>query len=458
LEDKMFKMYKTAFILFAAVLFAATDMHDVFAQSVVYNWSQVPSTEVDPGTTDLRGIWGTTDSGNTDMFVVGQEGKIFHFANGVWTQEATGETRDLNAVYGFSPTSVFAVGDTNRAIYYYDGSWEKRSSDALNNGLYSVWGTDPYNSFAAGKLSIFSIFLTYYYNVIDINISNSPNIGRTDSSGIKGDRFGIWGSAENDVYMVGAPAQTCSTTSCSRPASTISHYNGGSWSPVATENNSSTLYGIWGTSATDIFAVGQSGTILHYDGSSWSSMASGTTNTLRAVWGTGANNVFAVGDSGTILIYNGSSWQKLASGTTAALKSIWGGSSSDLYAVGSNGTILHGVEFTDVDGDGIKDNVDNCPNNYNPQQLDADSDTIGDVCDLDSTGCGGCGLAACEQYADSDDDGIIDVLDNCPDICNTQQLDQDGDGIGDVCDTGFAGCAFGDSACGLPPCETACAL
>ncbi len=324
----MSKMYKAAFILSAAILFAASAVHDVFAQSAVYNWSQVPSTEVNPGTTDLRGIWGTTDSSNTDMFVVGQAGKIFHYANGVWTQETSGETRDLNAVYGFSPTSVFAVADTNRAIYYYDGSWEKRSSDNLNNGLYSVWGTDPYNSFAAGKLSIFSIFLTYYYNVIDINISNSSNIGRTDSSGIKGDRFGIWGSAENDVYMVGAPAETCSTTSCSGPASTISHYNGSSWSPVATENNSSTLYGIWGISATDIFAVGQSGTILHYDGSAWSSMASGTTNTLRAVWGLGANNVFAVGDSGTILVYNGSSWQTLASGTTVALKSIWGSSST----------------------------------------------------------------------------------------------------------------------------------
>ncbi|MBN2106077.1 MAG: thrombospondin type 3 repeat-containing protein, partial [Deltaproteobacteria bacterium] len=135
---------------------------------------------------------------------------------------------------------------------------------------------------------------------------------------------------------------------------------------------------------------------------------------------------------------------------------IWGTSTSDLYAVGSNGTILHGIEFTDADADGIDNAVDNCPDNYNPQQLDADSDTMGDVCDLESAGCGGCGLPTCEQYADADNDGIIDVLDNCPGICNTQQLDQDGDGIGDVCDTGFAGCSLGDSACGLPACETAC--
>jgi hypothetical protein len=35
---------------------------------------------------------------------------------------------------------------------------------------------------------------------------------------------------------------------------------------------------------------------------------------------------------------------------------------------------------------------------------------------------------------DSDDDGIIDNIDNCPDIANADQADCDGDGIGDACD------------------------
>jgi hypothetical protein len=49
----------------------------------------------------------------------------------------------------------------------------------------------------------------------------------------------------------------------------------------------------------------------------------------------------------------------------------------------------------DTDEDGIMDNEDNCPDNCNTQQLDADSDGIGDVCDA-TPGCGGCGLADCE--------------------------------------------------------------
>lgn len=35
---------------------------------------------------------------------------------------------------------------------------------------------------------------------------------------------------------------------------------------------------------------------------------------------------------------------------------------------------------------------------------------------------------------DGDDDGVIDVLDDCPDVANPSQHDEDGDGNGDECD------------------------
>jgi hypothetical protein len=66
----------------------------------------------------------------------------------------------------------------------------------------------------------------------------------------------------------------------------------------------------------------------------------------------------------------------------------------------NNGSGLVSCDIdTDNDNDGIPNATDNCPNTFNAEQLDADSDTIGDLCD-GTSGCldgGGCGQSACEQ-------------------------------------------------------------
>ncbi|MBI2868234.1 MAG: hypothetical protein HYX96_00205 [Chloroflexi bacterium] len=112
------------------------------------------------------------------------------------------------------------------------------------------------------------------------------------------------------------------------------------------------LNGVWGSSARDVFAVGDGGTILRYDGTSWSAMTSGTSSPLTGIWGSGRNSIFAVGGSGTILRYDGSSWQGMASGTDAYLRDVWGTSARDVFAVGSGGTILHydGTSWTSMAG------------------------------------------------------------------------------------------------------------
>lgn len=70
----------------------------------------------------------------------------------------------------------------------------------------------------------------------------------------------------------------------------------------------------------------------------------------------------------------------------------------------------------DTDGDGVVDTLDNCPSVTNSDQKDSNSNGIGDACD------------------DYDYDGIPTYRDNCPTIVNPDQRDTDGDGIGDLCD------------------------
>ena len=76
----------------------------------------------------------------------------------------------------------------------------------------------------------------------------------------------------------------------------------------------------------------------------------------------------------------------------------------------------------DSDLDAFLDDVDNCPETFNPTQTDTDADGLGDPCDPDIDG-----------------DGDLNANDNCPYTSNANQADMDGDGIGDVCDTDIDG-------------------
>ncbi len=128
----------------------------------------------------------------------------------------------------------------------------------------------------------------------------------------------------------------------------------------------------------------------------------------------------------------------------------------------------------DIDGDGVVNEQDNCPVTANADQADQDNDGLGDLCedDLDGDGdpdvsdceptnplvhvgapevCNGsddnCNQIADEGFADSDNDGTADCIDddddgdgvpdgddNCPVSANPDQGDFDEDGIGDLCD------------------------
>ena len=57
---------------------------------------------------------------------------------------------------------------------------------------------------------------------------------------------------------------------------------------------------------------------------------------------------------------------------------------------GSTDVLTYSVALGDVDGDGIVDSLDNCPNTANSNQRDGDSNGEGDVCE------------------DSDGDGVLD--------------------------------------------------
>lgn len=147
----------------------------------------------------------------------------------------------------------------------------------------------------------------------------------------------IWGSSDQDVYIVNNPYAVSKYDR-------IAHYDGTAWTmtllPVA-----STVSAIWGSASNDVWAAG---TYLFHrvDGGAWQVDTSFPSDSYpEVVWGANPNDVFVAArhdpDPNTVgfIIYrkNGGSWivttpsQQLVSGIVR----MWGKSASDIYALGS---------------------------------------------------------------------------------------------------------------------------
>jgi hypothetical protein len=76
--------------------------------------------------------------------------------------------------------------------------------------------------------------------------------------------------------------------------SAIWHFDGTSWSAMSVPSGETVLNDVWGTSAADVYAVGDDGLVLHFDGAAWTGTPQAD-RTLLAVWGSAPDNVYAVG-------------------------------------------------------------------------------------------------------------------------------------------------------------------
>ena len=85
------------------------------------------------------------------------------------------------------------------------------------------------------------------------------------------------------------------------------------------------------------------------------------------------------------------------------------------------------IPLDDNDNDNVLDYIDNCPNVINTDQSDIDEDGDGDVCD-------GCPDVSNPGHEDADADGVEDACDNCPEHYNPGQEDSNGNDVGDLCD------------------------
>lgn len=225
--------------------------------------------------------------------------------------------------------------------------------------------------------------------------TTGPATWQTPVSGLKGALLSVWGTAHDDLWIVGADARDGTgpivlhgTTDWRRVDMREADPAGGhlwwvhglaggaklwmvgeggrafrvSVAGSAVEavtrietGTDATLYGVWGASDAELWAVGgyvypRTGppTIVRItpSGGEVVPLPSGlpATGTFFKVWGAAANDVWVVGEQGMVLHWDGVAWTRVAIEGTPRLVTVHGRNASDFVSVGgtSQAVILEG--------------------------------------------------------------------------------------------------------------------
>jgi hypothetical protein len=271
---------------------------------------------------DFQAIAAIADN---DIWAVGysvsngtQEPFAAHFNGTSWSaipSPTLSQGGEFTGVAAAASNDVWVVGlknvgsSLNTLIEHWNGtSWSIVSSPTLPNGAYfqavtAVSSTDVY---AAGDINVSKEgVLIEHWDGTSWSVVSSPAF----TGG--GPIYGISADASNDVWAVGGNKSY--------------HFNGTSWSDVAGVSTVN-MTAVTALSPTNVWAVGigpgatrhsfPRGTIVHWDGTSWSIVASpnpsmNTSSNLEGIAAVSANDIWAVGTA--VENWNGTSWSIVSS-------------------------------------------------------------------------------------------------------------------------------------------------
>ncbi|MBL0938728.1 MAG: Ig-like domain-containing protein [Gemmatimonadaceae bacterium] len=285
----------------------------------------------------------------SNAFAVNSLGNVYRYSGGTWTLSTSGSAFSTQFL-GISATTtgnVMAVG-TGGVIARFNGSGWSTMSSGTNRTLNAVWLESTTSGFAVGA------------NGTALRWNGSS--WSSTSTGIN--------QSLNDVWSVGGQAWAVGE------GGGVVAWNGSSWSSQSTPTNE-TLYGVSGSSTSNVVAVGTSGAVVRWNGSSWSTVNSGTTSDFYDVAGNSANggrmylasdaglmqlngstvssvstpyaprlfaagvdasgNAWTTGQRGSVMRYTGSAWETL--NLAPDLIDVWTTATNNAWAVGEFGAV-----------------------------------------------------------------------------------------------------------------------
>jgi hypothetical protein len=252
----------------------AGDAHGAWAvgnRGTIVHWNGTGWSLADsPTASNLAGMWGSSID---DVWAVGDGGTILHLEGTVWSLFGSPTGRNLNAIWGTSPKDV-RIG----------GGWTETDSYDREREHTTAWKWDGENW---SELSVGFAFAPFAQETNCLQNSRMSGAQKPNRVGVTA----IRGTAANAVWFAtrcsGREVIWTGDSHVSSEMTVLGQYG---------------LLGLWGTSNTDLWAVGEYGGMAHFDGKQWSRCNSPTSaSSYNAIWGSSVNDVWVVGARGVIL-------------------------------------------------------------------------------------------------------------------------------------------------------------
>jgi hypothetical protein len=217
--------------------FSPVDVHTLSVNGNVAKWNGTSWTPSTHGGTSWRAEWG--DQADTNVLCAASAtGTVY--CNDVATNAQAG-TVQLMSLWGSSNTTLYTTA-VNGTIYQStdSGTTFNAMTSGTTDTLFAIWGASPTAIWAMGQAG------TMLFN-------NGGATWTAQASGTTNDLRWMWADTPptnytGDVYAVG-------------DAGTVQHYNGTQWSPMWS-GVTTTLRAVYGLSPTQVYIVGDNGVVL----------------------------------------------------------------------------------------------------------------------------------------------------------------------------------------------------
>jgi hypothetical protein len=307
----------------------------------------------------IEDVWA---SGADDVYVVGNgypEPRIWHFDGSVWSEMTVPDVGSFNAVWGSSPTDVFACGRDGSVVHYAGSAWNEMNVNTYKS-FWDIWGSGPDDVYAVGDDDKVMHFDGTGWRSILKESPDKPGILWAESadrlavsSGIDAGTLylydkGVW----TEHYITGdryAGIRSIAGTSLEDLTVLIDrqtyHYDGQSWT-YSGFLNADFPGEMWFAPSGRGFAIG-GGSIFQFDGSSWSTAVTGLPWSMMGLWAASENAVYAINKERLVYHYDGRQWETIPSPVIGgSLIDIWGVSADEVY-------VLAGIGTGDLAGGGL---------------------------------------------------------------------------------------------------------